>query len=197
MFAGTTNELHNSLFASKWDEDASKYVPDTDSPLFPGVTVSVWGDVYFGDDVTEDTLKTFARHAASLARSAQNVSDRHERRYDSLHQNVEADLRTIGAISREAAIAQGWCGEYEQYISRMTENLLTFPGILSEAADRRAEFTVTLTVRARNASAAQDFVYSVAANNDESQRYAHTYAEVTASNFEQVSSTPVAEDSDY
>lgn len=195
-----THRLSSILLRESWNEDEQKYTIDpenTDCERFTGVTTmsDPWEGavVHFRQDddgnyVANDTvLRRTVVHVANRASHAQATVEAQQN-------NFAEALGNIGALMREAAIAQGWCGEYEEYRQRILDAVKYVAPVdavnaLRDNSDRRKKFSVTLEFMAKDAYSAQDFVYNL------SQGYMDN-ASVTRHDVTSGDITPVVEDND-
>lgn len=180
--------LSGVLFGKKWDNDEGKYVADEDVRNFLGIGLEQngWGEdrISYADDVTVTSVQALANNVsdALVRASRQNANLVQEQEYRD--NNVTEAMGALGAIMREAAIAQGWCGEYEDYRKRIIDAVkYTLPAAATDAlkknSDRRKEFTVTLTFRARDDYSANDFLYGLAQYNDDVTKHDGEFGEPT------------------
>lgn len=175
------------VFGTKWSEDEKKYVVDEDVRNFLGIGMetNTWGEdcLSYADDVTVTSVQALADNVsdALVRASRHNANLVQEQEYREA--NITEAMGALGAIMREAAIAQGWCGEYEEYRKRIIDAVkYTLPVASVEAlknnSDRREEFTVTLTFRARDNYSANDFLYAMLGeDSDAALRHDVTYTD--------------------
>lgn len=134
---------------------------------YSGVSLNTWQDgVVFDDDITAEDLQTFARDAFYYARTAQTTVEQIHSNTEFLKEAGPEAARIFGGIAKHAAIAQGWCDEYEQNIARAVTSLKDAghyytASALADAAERRTVFTVSFEILARSASAAHDYRYEL------------------------------------
>ena len=176
------------VFGTKWSDDEGKYVADEDVRKFLGIGLEQngWGEdrISYADDVTVASVQALANNISdALVRSARNVANL-ERDAQYREANVTEAMGALGAIMREAAIAQGWCGEYEDYRKRIIDAVkYTLPAAATEAlkknSDRRNEYTVTLTFRSRDDYSANDFLYGLAQYNDDVTKHDGVFGDAT------------------
>lgn len=159
-----TNTLRvQTFYGTRWSDEDNKWVPN-ETQKNAGISPA-WHGVSISDDVSREDLVRLAQDLYAAAEDREVYAQRLHRR---LEKAVEG-YAIVGKIARTAARAQDWCEEYEANVQKMCDQIndAECSRTLREAAERRAEYTVTVTVLARTQYAASDYAYRLTNNTEE------------------------------
>lgn len=134
---------------------------------YNGVSLSSWGDsVEFSDEISTEDLKRFAQHAFAQAQRAQSTVEQYVNTVEQQARNARHLATIFGEHAKQAAIAQQWCNEYEEWREKIADALTASAfysesSAFREASERRTRYNVVVEVLANNESAAYDWRYAV------------------------------------